>query len=151
MRELASHAETTTTYDAKDNAPVTVGGVAFDVASRSPVTTRSTIHTVTRRGDPDFGSIRIETTSTTAKGEVVETAFAVKQSSDAPLAVGPIEAVEAVETRPPPREITVAGKTALVSSASRTVEIQALLVAPTFEDLLAGRAIRAVSERGTHL
>lgn len=149
MRKLTTHAATTTVFDAAGNAPVMVNGVRFDLPATSPIRTQSTAHTVARPQDPDFGAVEIESTSVDATGHEVRASFVLRDKSlMTPIAVGPMEGAS---VRPPEREETVDGKKFAISSSTRTVQVVAIIVAPSFEDLLAARDLREVSEVGTQL
>jgi len=148
MREVVTRAQTVTEYDA-DTSPVSIEGVTIDVRGQSPIHTDATVRTIARKGDPEFGTVRLESVSTTAAGEVVKTAYSFKQGSpDAAIAVGPLAGGE---MSLPPREQVIGGRTFVVRSVSRITKITALLVAPSFEDLLAGREVHEVRERGAHV
>lgn len=149
MRKLTTHAETTTVFDAASNAPVTVNGVPFDLPSTSPIKTSSTAHSVARPQDPDFGSVDVESRSVDAQGHEIRASFVLRDKNlMTPIAIGPMEGAS---VRPPEREETVAGKKFAISSSTRTVQVIAIIVAPSFEDLLAGRNLRDVTEVGTQL
>lgn len=149
MRELVGHASTTTYQDAEATQPVTVAGIKLDLVALSPVYTESLVRTITRQGDPDVGLIRVESISTTSRGEVTRTSFTLRQRSlDEPIVIGPLKGIEVT---PPPREQVIAGKTLVFRSVTRNKEISALMITPTFEDLLAGRNIREIREPGARL
>jgi hypothetical protein len=149
MRNLITHTETTTVYEAKDNPPVRVGGIDLDPTRSSPVESTSVARYFAVPGDPEYGTIRVETRAHTATGETVDTAFQFKERTPRPpLAVGPMDGQE-IEI--PAREQQIAGRSFSFRSTSRTVEITALLVAPSFEDLIAGRNVREVREPGARL
>ena len=149
MRELITRSETTTVYDPKDNPPVRVGGVDLDPTRSSPVESTSVARYVALPGDPDYGTIRVETRARTATGEVVDSAFQFKERMPRPpLAVGPMDGQE-IEI--PGRDQQIGGRSFSFRSTSRTVEIAALLVAPSFEDLIAGRNVREVRDPGARL
>ena len=149
MRKLTTHADTTTVFERGANDPVTVGGVPFDLAAVSPIKTRSVARSVARPNDPDFGAVEVESVSVDARGDEVKTSFVLRD----PALMSPIRVgrMEGASVRPPAREQTIGGKAFAISSSTRTVEVMAILVAPTFDDLLASRGIREVSEPGTHL
>lgn len=145
LRTLSTHAETRTVFEARDNPPVEVDGVRFEVASWSPMHTKSIARVTTRATDPDFGAIRIESVSKDARGQEVVDRFTLRDKSlMAPIVVGPMKGAD-IETS---REITLEGKTFVLRSVSRTVGVEAIIVAPTFEDLIAKRGLREVSEAG---
>lgn len=149
MRKLTTHADTTTVFDAAANAPVTVNGVPFDLPSTSPIETKSIAQTVARPQDPDFGAVEVQSSSVDAKGNQVKASFVLRDKSlMTPIAVGPMEGAM---VRPPEREETVAGKKFAISSSTRTVQVMAIIVAPSFEDLLAARNLHDVTEPGTQL
>lgn len=149
MKKLTTHAATTTTFERGANDPVRVSGVPFDLAAASPIETKSVARTVARPTDPDFGSVEVESTSVDARGEEVRASFVLRDKSlMTPIVVGPMEGAG---VRPPPREQTISGKLFVISSSTRTVEVEAIVVAPTFEDLIAARNLRDVTEPGTRL
>lgn len=149
MKKLVTHADTTTVFERSANDPVTVSGVRFDLAAASPIKTKSIARTVARPQDPDFGSVEVESTSIDAHGQEVRTSFVLRdQSLMTPIVVGPMEGSS---VRPPSREETIEGKTFSVSSSTRTVDVIAIIVAPSFEDLLAARSLREISEPGTRI
>ena len=87
--------------------------------------------------------------STTAGGIVDETTFSFKlRQPQPPIVVGPMDGQE-IEV--PARERVIAGKTFTIRSTSRATAIDAIMVAPTIEDLIAGASIREVAEPGTRL
>src|SRR5262249_35858580 len=87
-----------------------------------------------------------ETHARTATGEVVDSAFEFKERQPRPvLAVGPMDGQE-IEI--PPRDQQIRGHSFTFRSTSRTVEITAILVAPSFEDLSWGWSVREVREPG---
>jgi hypothetical protein len=149
LRELRMEARTETRFEPSGKPPVQVDGVAFDMEGSSPIVTESTTWSVVRPGDPDLGQTRVASKSRTATGETFEVRYTLtNEAMDSPLAVGPFRG-KAIE--PPPTEQVREGKTFELSSLTRTTEIVALLVAPTFEDLVAGHGIREVREAGTRL
>jgi hypothetical protein len=149
MRELETQAYSTTYYDPATTRPVVIDGVTIDLVAASPVETEAKIRTITRQGDPEFGTIRVESVSTTGRGDVVKLDYTLGQRSlDAPIVVGPLDGLEVT---PPAHREVVGGKTFVFRSVSRNTEIAALLVAPSFEDLLAKRNLREVRERGARL
>ena len=149
MKKLTTHAQTTTTFERGASDPVTVGGVPFDLAASSPIKTASVARTVARPTDPDFGSVEVESTSIDARGDEIRASFVLRDKSlMTPIVVGPMEGAS---IRPPARDQLIAGKTFAMSSSTRTVEVLAIVVAPSFEDLLAARNLRDVTERGTRL
>jgi hypothetical protein len=148
-RDVLGRVESTTTYAPSDNPPVEVAGVPFDVVRSSPVKTESTTRTIARPGDAEVGTTWIESVSRTADGQVVRTSFSLRQPRPEPIAIGPTDT--GMEVRPPPREVEIGGKRFRVSSVSRTVSIDALLVVPTFADLLAGSAPRELRDPGARV
>jgi hypothetical protein len=149
MGELRSRAETTTLYAPEANHPVKVAGVEFDLRAQSPIHTETLARVVTRQGDPELATVHIEATSTTAQGQVIKTSFSFKEPSyGAPIAVGKFDGTEMSW---PTREAVVQGKTFVFHPVTHTTEITALLVAPTFEDLLAQKNLREAREPGTRL
>jgi len=148
MRELTSHSESTTEFD-PDTKPVSIAGITLDVRGQSPIHSEATTRAVARRGDPEWGMVRLESVSTTADGQVIKTQYSLKlPSPDAPIVIGP---VGGGEMSLPPRVQAVAGKELVFRSAPRLTEIRALLVAPTFDDLLAGSELREVRVPGTRV
>lgn len=149
MKKLTTNADTTTVFERGANDPVTVNGVPFDLAGASPIKTRSVARSVALPTDPDFGAVEVESTSIDAHGEEIRASFVLRDKSlMTPIVVGPMEGAS---VRPPPREQTIDGKTFAISSSTRTVEVKAIVVAPTFEDLLATRNLRDVTEPGTRI
>jgi len=149
MRELTSHSEMESVYEPAANPPVKVDGVEFDMARESPIRTKSVARSVARPGDPDFGTIHTENTSTTATGEVIATAFSFREREPRPpLAVGPFDG-QAI--RLPGRERTVDGRRFTLYSTSRTTAILAILIAPDFAHLLRGEGISETREPGARL
>jgi hypothetical protein len=149
MKTLTTTAETTTVFDRAGNPTVTVGGVPFDLAATSPIQSKSIARSVALPQDPEYGKVEIETTSVDAHGVETKVSFVLRDKSMmVPIVVGPLEGAI---IRPPAHEQTVAGKTFVVSSQTRTVEVLALIVAPTFEDLLARTKLRDVTEPGTRI
>ncbi len=149
MRTLTTHADTTTAFAAAGNDPVTVSGVTFDLASTSPIRTTSVARNIARPQDPEFGTVEIESKSTDAKGHEVRASFVLRDKNlMTPIAVGPMEGAT---IRPPAREEVVDGKKFAVSSSTRTVQVIAIIVAPSFDDLLASRNLRDVPDAGTQL
>jgi hypothetical protein len=148
-REVHGRIESTTTYAPADNPVVEVGGVPFAVVRSSPIATESRSRTVARPGDPEVGTTRIDSVSKTADGQVVRTSHSLRQARPEPIVVGPSDT--GIEVRPPPRELEAGGKRFRVSNVSRTVSIDAILVVPTFAELLGGGAPREVREPGTRV
>lgn len=149
MKKLTTHADTTTSFERGPNDPIVVNGVPFDLAAASPIKTKSVARTVARPTDPDFGSVEVESTSLDARGQEVRASFVLRDKSlMTPIVVGPMEGAS---VRPPAREETIDGKTFAISSSTRTSEVLAIVVAPTFEDLIAARNLRDVTEPGTRL
>ena len=149
LRELRSRAYSTTYYDDERTKPVSLAGVSLDARSASPVYTDATIRTVVLPGDPEYGTIRVESASTTARGRLVKSNFTLQEKSlDAPIVVGPLEGIAVT---PPPHEEIIEGKRFVFRTVSRTAEVVAILVAPTFEDLLLGRNIQEIRTPGTRL
>ena len=149
MKKLTTTADTTTVFERGGNAPVVVSGVTFDLAASSPIQSKSVARSVALPQDPEFGTIEIETTSLDARGVETKVSFVLRDKNlMVPIVVGPMEGAI---IRPPEREQTIDGKTFVISSQTRTVEVLALIVAPTFEDLLAGTNLRDVSEPGTRI
>lgn len=149
MKKLTTVADTTTVFDAAGNPPVTVNGVRFDMPATSPIKTRSTARTVALPQDPEFGAVEVESTSVDARGTEVRTSFVLRDKSlMTPIVVGPMEGAV---VKPPERDEKIDGKTFAIASSTRTVEVLAIIVAPTFEDLLAARDLREVKEPGTRL
>jgi len=149
MRKLTTHADTTTSFERGANDPIVVNGVPFDLAAASPIKSKSVARTVARPTDPDFGSVEVESTSLDARGQEVRASFVLREKSlMTPIVVGPMEGAS---IRPPAREETIDGKAFAISSSTRTSEVLAIVVAPTFEDLIAARNLRDVTEPGTKL
>lgn len=149
MKKLTTSSETTTVFERASNAPVTVSGVEFDLAATSPIKSKSVARTIALPQDPDYGTVEVETTSVDAKGVETKVSFVLRDKNlMQPIVVGPMEGAI---VRPPNREQTIDGKTFVISSKTRTVEVMALVVAPSFEDLLAGRNLREVSDPGTRI
>jgi hypothetical protein len=148
-RDVWGRVESTTTYARAENPPVEVGGVPFDAVRASPVKTEGTTRTVARPGDPGVGTTQIESVSTTADGQVFRQSFSLRQPRPEPIVIGPSDT--GIEIRPPDRELDIAGKRFRLSSVSRTVSIDAILVVDTFADLLAGRTPREVRAPGTRV
>lgn len=147
LRELVSHAETTTVFEPAAEPPREASGL--DLAAASPVRSRTVTRTVVRPGDPEFGTLRMETSGRTATGERFELHFTLRgEGFMKPARVGPMEGPE---IRTPLREQRVDGRTVRVGAVSRTVEVQALLVASSLEDLLAGRGLHEVRAPGAHV
>jgi len=146
LRTLTMHSETRTVFPAGDNPRVDVGGVEFDIASWSPMQTKTVSRVTTRATDPDFGAILVESESKDALGRESKDSFTLRDKSlMVPIVVGPMVGTDITSSR----EMTVDGKTFVLRSVSRTVSVDAILVAPTFEDLLAKRGVREVTELGT--
>jgi len=98
---------------------------------------------------PKDAAVEVTTDSVDARGEKVHVGFVLRDKSlMVPIVVGPMEGAL---IRPPAREQTIEGKTFAITSATRTTEVMAILVAPTFEDLLARRDVREGSEPGTRI
>jgi hypothetical protein len=149
MKKLTTTAETTTVFDRGANPPVTVSGVTFDLPATSPIKSKSVARSVALPQDPEYGTVEVDTTSVDARGVETKVNFILRDKNlMVPIVVGPMEGAI---IRPPEHEQTVDGKTFVVSSKTRTVEVVALIVAPTFEDLLAGAKLHDVSEPGTRI
>ena len=149
MRMLTTHAETTTEFAAAGNAPVTVNGVTFDLPATSPIRTTSVARNIARPQDPEFGTVQVESNTVDAKGHEIRASFVLRDKNlMTPITVGPMEGAS---IRPPAREEVVDGKKFAISSSTRTVQVSAIIVAPTFDDLLASRNLRDVSEAGTQI
>lgn len=148
MREMVTRSESTTVYDPADNPPKRVAGVDFDVASASPVASSAVTRYVALPSDPDYDTVSVDAESTTANGAVEETSFSFKLGGPQRVVVGPMSGPE-IDV--PGHERVIAGKTFAFRSTSRTTAIDAILVAPTYDDLLAGREIREVREPGARL
>lgn len=148
MREVVTRCESTTVYDPADNPPTSVAGVDFDVASASPVKSTAVTRYVASPSDPDFDTVSVDAESTTANGVVEETSFSFKLGGPQPVVVGPMAGPE-IDV--PGHERVIAGKTFALRSTSQPTSIDAILVAPTLEDLLPGREIREARAPGTKL
>ncbi|HZR81760.1 MAG TPA: hypothetical protein VFD92_11730 [Candidatus Binatia bacterium] len=149
MRELTTRSESTTVYDRKDNPPVRVGGVDLDPTRASPIESTSSVRYVARASDPDFGTIRVESHARTATGDVIDVGYSFKEPQPRPpLAVGPIDGQEIAI---PPREQRIGGRTLVFRATTRTVAIDAILVAPSFLELIAGGQVREVRDPGAHM
>lgn len=149
MKKLTTTSDTTTVFERSGNAPVVVSGVTFDLAASSPIHSKSVARSVALPQDPDFGTVELETTSVDAHGVETKVNFVLRDKNlMLPIVVGPMEGAV---IRPPEHEQTIDGKSFVISSKTRTVEVMALIVAPTFEDLLAGTNLRDVAEPGTRI
>jgi hypothetical protein len=148
MREVITRSQTTTVYDPADNPPTPVAGVDFDVASASPVKSTAVTRYVPLPSDPDFDTVSVDAESTTANGVVEETSFSFKLGGPQPVVVGPMNGPD---TDVPGHQRVIGGKTFDFRSTSHGTAIDAILVAPTYEDLIAGREIREAREPGTRL
>src|SRR5262249_29202773 len=129
--------------------PVEVGGVPFDLVRTSPVKSETTTRTVGRPGDPEVGTTWIDSVSRTADGQVVRTSYSLRQPQPGPVVIGPTDT--GIEMRPPARELEIGGKRFRMTSVSRTVSIDSLLVVPTFADLLSGATPRDVRDPGARV
>ena len=148
MRVVVTRSESTTVYDPADNPPTPVAGIDFDVASASPVRSTAVTRYVSLPSDPDFDTVTVDAESTTANGVVEETSFSFKLGGPQPVVVGP---VNGPDTDVPGHQRVIGGKTFDFRSTSHATSIDAILVAPTYEDLIAGRDVREARAPGTRL